>query len=258
MRPARGHSNFDQNDFNGSTNYNDIGVKVCDNSGSASGGFDNDGYGTGNFGSGDGNNGGRNQKYCGSTRMIARAPRRRNTRPAIAPSSGDNGGTGPTTIAAVMAAAMVMARTVAAWHIDGDNGCGGSTNDGGCGSGGSGTCSETQLGASGVADTVTVTGTSAGATVTTSDTAEIIVLSSQNNVSVNGTTPTGSLMTSCSTSKARRTLEFNAYNPEQHSLQTNEAVSIGKASTGSNSNAMAFIVIGNNANPERVGRADLL
>jgi hypothetical protein len=99
---------------------------------------------------------------------------------------------------------------------------------------------------SGVADTVTVTGTSGGTTVTGSDTAEIIVLGSPNKVSVNGTTPTGSLTTLYG--KAQ-TLELT-YNPGN--TVATKTVSIG-VSTGSNSNAMAFIAISNNANPTASG-----
>jgi hypothetical protein len=91
-----------------------------------------------------------------------------------------------------------------------------------------------------------VTGSSGGGTVAASDTAEIFVLSSPNNVSVNGTTPTGSLT---SLYGKAQTLEFT-YNPG-NTVATG-TISIG-ASTGSNSNAMAFIVISNNANPNASG-----
>ena len=72
------------------------------------------------------------------------------------------------------------------------------------------------------------------------------MLGSPNNVSVNGTTPTGSLT---SLYGKAQTVEFT-YNPG-NTVATG-TISIG-ASTGSNSNAMAFIVISNNANPNASG-----
>ena len=228
---CQGYSNFDQDDFNGSTNYNDIGVKVCDNIGSSNGGFDNDGYGTGDPGGGTGSGNSENQ-YCGSTSDCAGTPEAQYT-VGNCGSSDSNGCGGDDSFSASSGSGD-------------DNACGGSINNAGCGSSGSGTCTQTQLGASGVADTVTVTGSSDGGTVTASDTAEIIVLSSQNNVSVNGTTPTGSL---ASLYGKAQTLEFT-YDPSN--TVATKTISIG-ASTGSNSNAMAFIVISNNANPNASG-----
>ncbi len=220
---CQGYSSFDQNALNGSTNYNDIGVKVCDNTGAYGNGNGNGGYAGWNFGDGYGS--------LGSDNDCAGTPENQYTLGNCGSSDG-NGGSG------------------------GNNNGGGYDNDGGCGQSGgygdgsngcgSGSCTQTQVGASGVADTVTVTGTSGGTTVTASDTAEIIVLGSPNAVSVNGTTPTGSLSKLYGNAQ---TLEFT-YDPSN--TVATKTVSIG-ASTGSNSNAMAFIVISNNANPNASG-----
>lgn len=234
---CQGYSSFDQNGLNGSTNYNDIGVKVCDNTVTTGGGSD----GAGNFGggsewgqaqsAGSGNDGAGTPESeytvgnCGSSAGGGNNACGNNDSGGsggCGGSANDNGGCG-----------------------SGDDG-GGAVNTAGCGSSGSGTCAETQVGASAVADTVTVTGTAGGTTVTGSDTAEVIVLGSPNNVSVSGATPTGSLT---SLYGKAQTLEFT-YNAGN--TVATRTVSIG-ASTGSNSNAMAFIAISNNANPNASG-----
>ena len=236
---CQGYSSFDQNGLDGSANFNNIGVKVCDNTGSTG---DGDGDGAENF-AGDTGWGNTNQgQSLGSGSDCAGTPENQYSVGNCGSSDGNgeyagnnscggdnnNGGYG-------------------GYGSDGDdNDCGGSVNTAGCGGGSSGSCTQTQVGASGVADTVTVTGTTGGATVTASDTAEIIVLGSPNNVSVNGATPTGSLT---SLYGKAQTLEF-AYNPGN--TVATKTVSIG-ASTGSNSNAMAFIAISNNANPNASG-----
>ena len=101
-------------------------------------------------------------------------------------------------------------------------------------------------GNTGVADTTTVKGTYSGGTVTASDTAEIQVLSTTNNVSVGGTAPTGSLSSLYGNAQ---TLEF-VYNPS--TTVSTKTVSIG-ASTGSTPPSPAFIAITNNSNPKAAG-----
>ena len=122
----------------------------------------------------------------------------------------------------------------------GDNNCGGGYSGGGndCGSSGQ-TC------VTGVADTVTVTAkTSSGQTVTASDTKEVLVLGSSSNVSLDGSTPTGSLSSLYGTAK---TLEFS-YSPGN--TVSTKTISAGLASvSGSNSSGMAFMEISNNSNP---------
>jgi hypothetical protein len=231
---CQGYSSFNQNGLNGITNYNDIGVKVCDvssaygNGGSTDigSGCGNTGYAGWNFGAYGGWGNYNSNAWLGSENDCAGTPENQYTSGSCGSSGSNfNGGYGGGGYG---------------------NNCGGATNGGGCGNSGSGSCAQTQVGASGVADTVTVTGTTGGTTVTASDTAEIIVLGSPNAVSVNGTSPTGSLTTLYG--KAQ-TLEFT-YNPGN--TVATKTVSIG-ASTGSNSNAMAFIAISNNANPNAPG-----
>jgi len=230
---CQGYSSFDQNGLNGCANYNNIGVKVCDNSygnggstgngyGSCNGGYTAWGWGGGGFGVNNGDG------WLGSGSDCAGTPENQYT-------SGNCGSSG----------GFAGCGESGGYGGFGD-GCGGAPNTGGCGTGGSGSCTQTQVGATGVADTVTVTGTAAGATVTASDTAEIIVLGSPNNVSVNGTTPTGSL--SALYGKAQ-TLEFT-YNPG--TTVSTKTVSIG-ASTGSTPGSMAFIAISNNSTPNATG-----
>jgi choice-of-anchor A domain-containing protein len=102
-------------------------------------------------------------------------------------------------------------------------------------------------GTNGVADTATVTASAVGTgTVSASDTAEIEVLGTNTDVTTNGTAPTTSLS---GTYGNAQTLEF-VYNPSN--TVSTKTTSIG-ASSGSNSNTMAFIAIGNNSNPNATG-----
>jgi hypothetical protein len=226
-----GYSSFNQNGFNGCSDYNSIGVKVCDNSSSyGNGGSCDQGYGyengsySNNCGGGFGGWGGwgGNSNWSGSSSDCAGTPENQYTNSSCGSNNNNGGGFG------------------------GYGGNGGGCNTGGCGNSGSGTCGQTQVGATGVADTVTVTGTSGGTTVTASDTAEVIVLGAKSNVSVNGSEPTGSL--SSLYGKAQ-TLEF-VYNPS--TTVSTKTTSIG-ASTGSTPPSPAFIAITNNSNPNASG-----
>jgi protocatechuate 3,4-dioxygenase beta subunit len=256
-----GYSSFNQNGLNGSTNYNDIGVKSCDtNSGYGSG--SNCDTGSGNNGSSYSNNGNNwysnGSSWQGSTSDCAGTPENQNTSNNCGSTSqgsgGDNGwgSSGGNS-----------------WGSSGDNGWGssggngwgssgdnneGSNNNNNCGSSGSsnggscgdaGSATQNQGSVVGAADTVTVTATAAGnTTVTASDTKEVQVLASNSNISVGGSAPTGSLTQLYGTAD---TLEFTYTPGNTVSLKQ---VQSGLASvTGTNSNSMAFIEITNNANP---------
>ncbi len=101
----------------------------------------------------------------------------------------------------------------------------------------------------GAADTVTATATGAGsAMVSATDTKEIQVLGSGSNVGVGGTNPTGSLT---GLYGAAKTLEFT-YTPGNTVSLTQVQAGMATVS-GSNSNALAFMEISNNANPYASG-----
>jgi hypothetical protein len=138
------YNSFDTNGSNGQSDYNQIGVKACDNlSGYGNGGNADQGYGW---------NSGDDSSYCGgdsgsnwngSGNDCAGTPENQYTGSNCG--SGNSGGGGN------------------------DGGCGGGDNDGGggnggtCGNGGgSGTVSCGQLGDTSEADTVTVTATTLG------------------------------------------------------------------------------------------------
>ena len=209
---CKGYSSFAQNGIDGHTDYNAIGVKVCDSTGEyGNGGSVFSGYGwcNGSYAnSGWGGMGTNSYGWVGSSKDCAGTPENIYTSNACG-SKGYSGGYG---------------------------------KSGGCGTGSATVCTQTQLGATGVSDTVTVTGTSAGATVTASDTAEVFVIDRTNKVSVDGATPTGDMKAMYG--KAQ-TLEFT-YNAGD--VVSTRAISAGSCD-GHNANPMAFVEITNNANP---------
>jgi protocatechuate 3,4-dioxygenase beta subunit len=241
---CQGYSSFDQNGLNGCSDYNSIGVKVCDNTSDyGNGGCTDQGYGYcdggySNNGGGGWGGWGSNSNWLGSSNDCAGTPENQYTSNSCGSSGGGYGG-----------------GYGGGGYGGGYGGCGGGggygggggggSNNGGCGNGGSGSCTQTQVGATGVADTVTVTGTTAGTTVTATDTAEIVVLGSNSDVSTNGTATGSSLVP---TYGKAQTLEFT-YSPS--TTVSTKTTSIG-SSTGS-SGAMGFIAITNNSNPKASG-----
>jgi hypothetical protein len=239
-----GYSSFNQNGLSGTSNYNDIGVKSCDNnSGYGSGGSCDVGYGyngssycdTGYNGNGGGYGGSYNScGWQGSNSDCAGTPENQYTNNNCGSTSSGSNNYG---------------------YGGGNNnysGCGGggnygygggSSNSGSCGDSGSAT--QTQGNILGAADTVTVTATAPGnTTVAASDTKEVQVLGSNSDITVNGTAPTSSLTKLYGTAD---TLEFT-YTPGN--TVTLKQVQTGMATvTGTNSNTMSFIEITNNANP---------
>ena len=239
-----GYNNFNQNGLSGSSNYNDIGVKSCDNNaGYGNGGSCNVGYGyngssycdTGYNGYGGGCGFGYNGSgWQGSSSDCAGTPENQNTSSNCGGGYNFGGGYGDSY----------------GYGCGGggnnDNGCGGgggSNNGGSCGDSGSAT--QTQGNILGAADTVTVTATTtSNTTVTASDTKEVQVLASNSDITVNGTAPTSNLTKLYGTAD---TLEFTYTPGNTVSLKQ---VQTGLATvTGTNSNTMAFIEISNNANP---------
>ena len=215
---CKGYSSFNNNGKDGCTDYNAIGVKVCDTQDEyGCGGSLNTGYGyyngcydTSYSGWGWGYN-----DYQGSQYDCAGTPENQYTN-----SSCYSGG----------------------YY----SGCYGSYDNGGTGTGSSGYCNQTQVGANGAADTVTVTGSVGSTTLTASDTAEVMVIDSTNHISTDGTAPTSSL--TYLYGKAQ-TLEFT-YNPSD--TVSTHTISIG-AATGHNTDTMAFIEVSNNSNPYASG-----
>ncbi len=228
---CQGYSSFNNNGANGCADYNQIGVKVCDNSsGYGNGGNLNNGYGfcdgsynSSGCGGGWGGWGYNSNSYQGSSGDCAGTPENQYTY-----GSCDSGGYG---------------------GYGGYGGCGGgSSYNNGCGTGSSGTCTQTQVGANGAADTVTVTGTMGTTTVTASDTAEVMVIDASNKISTDSTgVPTGSL--SATYGKAQ-TLELT-YSPSD-TVNTPHTSLIATAS-GHNTDTLAFIEISNNSNPYASG-----
>jgi hypothetical protein len=244
---CQGYSSFTQNGLNGCTDYNNIGVKVCDNSsGYGNGGSTNNGCGYANGCYSESNSGGwngwnnYNNSWLGSNNDCAGTPENQYTSTSCGSSGGgnnNNGGYG----------GCGGQGGYGGGSSGGGSGCGGgSTNTGGCGSGNSGTCTQTQVNATGVADTVTVTGISNGTTVTATDTAEVVVLGAKSDVTVGGTATTASLST---TYGKAQTLEFT-YNPS--TTVSTKTIGIG-AESGSAPGTMAFIAITNNSNPKASG-----
>jgi hypothetical protein len=239
-----GYNNFNQNGLNGSNDYNNIGVKSCDNNtGYGSGGSCNVGYGyngsnycdTGYNGYGGGCGYGYNSSgWQGSSSDCAGTPENQNT--------GNNCG-----------GASFGGGYGGGYNFGGGYGCG-SSNNNDCGGGGSnngsscgdsGSATQTQGNILGAADTVTVTAsTTSNTTVTASDTKEVQVLGSNSNISVNGTATTSSLTKLYGTAD---TLEFT-YKPG-NTVSLKQVQAGMAAVSGTNSNSMAFIEISNNANP---------
>jgi len=212
-----GFSSFNQNGCNGSADYNQIGVKVCDNSGGyGNGGSCNQGYGWNGSG------------YCGS--------------------GGQNGGWGGNSYGWT-GSSSDCAGTPENQYTSSN--CGSrSFGQGNGGGGGSGSCASTgSLNIAGVADTVTVTATGpTGVSATASDIKEVQVLGANSNITVNGSAPTTSLSNLYG---AAQTLEFSYVPGNTVSTQT---ISAGLASvSGTNSAGMAFVEISNNANPYAAG-----
>ncbi|MDR3538246.1 MAG: SdrD B-like domain-containing protein [Acetobacteraceae bacterium] len=255
-----GFNGFDQNGFNGGTDYNQIGVKVCDNnSGYGNGGSCDQGYGwTGNSytssgsawgwggwnGWGGGGCGNGNTGWTGSSTDCAGTPENQYTQNncdsgAYSASCGGYGGGG---------------YNGGSGGGYSNSGCGGGYSNGGgysgggdCGGSGSIACG--QVNVTGAADTVTVVGTTAsGASVTAIDTKEVLILGSNANVTVDGSAPTGSLSALYG---GARILEFT-YNPSNTVSLKQVQSGLGTA-TGSNSASMAFVEITNNSNPFAAG-----
>ncbi|HEX3990432.1 MAG TPA: hypothetical protein VHX39_04585, partial [Acetobacteraceae bacterium] len=232
------YSNFNQSGLNGTSDYNNIGVKASDNNtGYGNGGSCNVGYGyngssycdTGYNGYGGGFGFGYNScGWQGSSSDCAGTPENQNTSNNCG--NGNSGG---------------------GYNFGGGYGdsygygCGGGNSNSGSSCGDSGSVTQTQGNILGAADTVTVSATTtSNTTVTASDTKEVQVLGNNSNISVNGTATTSSLTKIYGTAD---TLEFT-YNPGNtvslKQMQTGLATV-----TGTNSNSMAFIEISNNANP---------
>lgn len=241
-----GFSNFNQNGCSGLSDYNQIGVKSCDNlSGYGSGGNCNVGYGwngssycnTGYNSSGGGfgysynscNWQGSSSDNCGTPENQYTGSNCGNTSNcgSNSSSSGQNN----------------------YW------GCGSSSNTSGSSAnscGGSGSAIQNCGPTAGAADTVTVAAqaviatssctTTLGAIVTASDTKEVEVLGTNTNVSVNGSTPSGSLS---SLYGAAKTLEF-VYNPGSTVSLVQSQTGMASVS-GSNSLSTAYMVIKNTA-----------
>jgi SdrD B-like domain len=237
-----GYSNFNQNGCNGTADYNQIGVKSCDNSGSyGNGGSCDIGYGYngssyGGGGYGGGNNG---SGWQGSSSDCAGTPENQYTGNNCGSSGnngygssngygGNNNGYGGSN-----------------GYGGNDNGCSGGSNnnDGSCG--GSGSATQSQGSVVGAADTVTVTATAPGnTTVSASDTKEVEVLASNCNVSVDGSATTSSLSKVYGTAE---TLEFT-YSPG-NTVSLKQVQSGLATVSGTNSASMAFIEITNNSSP---------
>lgn len=263
-----GFSSFNRNGCNGTSDYNQIGVKACDNdSGYGNGGDCGKGYGwNGNCysasgsawgygGWGYGGCGYGNTGWTGSSDDCAGTPENQYTQNncdngSYSNECGGYGGGGYN-----------------CYGYGGYNnyGCGGGYSNAGCGTqysnncgngytyggdcGGSGSVYCGPINVTGAADTVTVTGTTAsGATVTASDTKEVMVIGSNSPVSVDGLTPTGSLSALYGNA---RTLEFT-YNPSNTVALKQSQTGLGTVS-GSNSASMAFMEITNNSNPFAAG-----
>jgi uncharacterized repeat protein (TIGR01451 family) len=206
-----GYKTFSQNGLNGACDYNQIGVKSCDNlSGYGSGGDCNSGYGW------DGSN------YCGTGNGWAYGWQG---------SGANNCGTPEN---------QYCGSNCGNTNACGNNGCGG----GGCGDshggscGGSGTVSSNATNIAGAADTVTVTASSGPTTLTATDTKEVEILGHNSNITTNGTVPTGSLSALFGTPQ---TLEFIYAPGNTVSSGTSGSVS------GSNSASTAYMVIENAA-----------
>jgi protocatechuate 3,4-dioxygenase beta subunit len=250
-----GFQSFSQNGCNGQTDYNQIGVKVCDNNGGyGNGGSCDSGYGWngsgycdtgssyggyggyGSYGWGGNGYGGYNGcGWVGSSSDCAGTPENQYTQNncdtgGYSQSWGGYGGYGYSGYGC---------GSYGGYYY----GCGGSGyGSGSCGgSGSAGNGGTTSI--TGAADTVTVTAsTASGIIVTASDTKLVQVLGTSSNISVNCSAPVGSLVSLYGTAQ---TLEFT-YNP--CNTVTTHTAGIGSVS-GSNSASMAFVEISNNANP---------
>jgi hypothetical protein len=260
-----GYSSFTQNGCNGLTNYNNIGVKSCDNlSGYGNGGNCNVGYGyNGSSYSDCGYNaygGGCGYYYSqsgwnGSSDDNCGTPENQFT-------SGNCGNTSTCNSSNNYSYSNCYGGN--GYYGYGCGSYGGGSSNYGCGSssgggsgnscGDSGSATQNCGTTSGSADTVTVTAqtvtstnscgtvTAAGTTVTASDTKEVEILGGNSNVSLDGSVPTGVLSSLYGSAK---TLEF-VYNP-------GNTVSLGQSQTGmasvtgSNSLNTAYMVIENAA-----------
>ena len=264
---CQGYSSFNVDGHNGSTDYNQIGVKVCDNTGDygCGGNIADNGYGwngsdnTGGYWTSNGSwCGGWGSSYTcngwnGSSYDSAGVAENLNTDNNCNSSSNYNCG-GHSSYSGY--------NCYGYYGNSGSNyGCGdgyygysscgtssgsgylceGQTNEGsGCG-----TLGQITTGIAGAADTATVTATTAaGATVTGTDTAEVMILNNSTNVTVDGAATTASLT---SVYGGARTLEFT-YNASN--VIALKQVQIGMANvTGSNTASQAFVVINNSSTP---------
>lgn len=248
---CQGYSNFNQNGHNGCTDYNQIGVKVCDNTGDygCGGNVDHNGYGW----NGTCNTGGyQSWGGCGYSSSNYSC-------------SGWNGSDYDTAGSAENQ--YVGCNSGGYTYSDGYSGCGYSYSGDdyyvgsyGCYSSGYGTLCEGNIdqascgggtlgfattGIHGAADTVTVTATTAaGSTVTATDTKEVQILNGCSNVTVGGAVPTASLTSIYGTAQ---TLEFT-YNPSNVIALKQVQAGLGTV-TGSNSAQMAYVVISNQNAP---------
>ena len=225
-----GFQSFSQNGYNGTANYNQIGVKSCDNmAGYGSGGSVPcgspgwKGGGSDTAGTPENLHVGTN---CGTTTNSAsygqsaglcsfnRAPQQTGSSCGGSGSAAQNG----TNIAGAADTVTVTAQSVTG------------TSSGGAGCGGIGAVIQT------------------GATVSATDTKEVQVLGRNSNVSVNGTATASSLSAIYGTAQ---TLEL-AYAPGN--TVSLKQVQAGLATvSGTNSASLAFIEITNNANPTAPG-----
>ncbi len=263
---CQGYASFNQNGHNGSTDYNQIGVKVCDNSGDygSGGNIDNNGYGwngscnsggyqTYSSGWGCGGWSSSSSYTCnnwnGSAGDSAGVAENMNNGNSCT-SSGDYNSGGYSSYSGYnyngyygnYGANYGSGDGYYGYNSGGTSSGSGSLCEGQTGEGsGWGTLGQITTGIAGAADTVTVTGkTAAGATVTATDTAEVMVLNNNSNVSVDGAATTASLTTVYG---GARTLEFT-YNASN--VLALKQVQSGMANVvGSNTASQAFVLISN-------------
>jgi len=279
---CNGYSNFDQNGHNGCTDYNQIGVKVCDNTGDyGCGGNTSSGYGWngscdtgGAYNGGDGWQSGWGSGWGGGCDGWGQGSydcSSNYTCNGWNGSSGDTAGTAENQNIGCNTDnnANAYSNCYSGYTCSSsNNSCSGYTDNNGyggtgdgvgnsCGTGtlcevstqesncGGGTLGFVTTGITGASDTVTVTATDTnGATITATDTKEVQILDNCTNVTVGGATPTNSLTSIYGTAQ---TLEFT-YNPSNVVSLKQVQAGLGTVS-GSNSGTMAFIEMTNQNSP---------
>jgi|GEM_PF-3038578 len=244
---CQGYSSFNFGGHNGCADYNQIGVKVCDNSDTyGTGAHISNGYGwNGTYGQGCGGNDNGWGSNCGQWNNGSYT----NNDCNWYAQSGDSAG--------------LAENENDYWNNWGSSwsSCGYDYYEGAygysCGSSsisecdigeshcGSGSLGQVTTGITGASDTVTVTATTAtGSTVTATDTKEVQILNNCSNVTVNGSVPTASLT---SIYGAAKTLEFT-YNPSNTVSLVQVQSGLGTV-MGSNSATTAYVQITNKSAP---------